>query len=57
MTDSLDSRDFYEVCQQYRHAQDAIGEPNAAEAFEQLKRWIRRNASVCATVLNPVYPD
>ena len=40
----LDSREFYELCQQYRWARDAIALPGmltAAEAFEELKRQIR----------------
>lgn len=41
MPDSLDQREFYELCQSYRHAQDITGTPNAAEAFELLKTWIR----------------
>ena len=48
--DALDSEEFYEVCQRYRHAQDAIplgpGFPTAAEAFEQLKEWIRGHCIV-----------
>ena len=40
----LDSRDFYELCQAYRWAQDGVARgpdaPTAAEAFEELKRQI-----------------
>lgn len=39
--DWLESKDFYELCQSYRHAQDIIaaaeGQPTAGEAFERLK--------------------
>ena len=41
----LDEQDFYEICQVYRHARDPLpiapGFLNAAEAFEQLKQYIR----------------
>ena len=45
VTDPLESRWFYEMCQQYRHAnpwpQGPNGEmPSAGDAFEELKRWI-----------------
>ena len=30
------SRDFYELCQEYRHAQ-----PDAGPQFKALKEWIR----------------
>jgi hypothetical protein len=47
--DYLDSRDFYELCQQYRHARDIIPlaeeYPTAAEAFEKLKAEILKNAA------------
>lgn len=49
--DALDSRDFYEVCQQYRH--DPIG----VAGFECLKAWIRANATVRERSLNPEYLD
>lgn len=45
MNDVLDSQDFYEVCQQYRHAEHAFGSPTAPEAFEELKKWIREMQS------------
>lgn len=41
--DWLESQDFYELCQNYRHAPDMMkreGQDNAAEAFERLKREI-----------------
>ena len=42
----LESKEFYEVCQSYRHAQDVIAAapnlPNASEAFEALKEYIRQ---------------
>lgn len=44
--DWLDDQDFYEMCQQYRHAQDAVARPGfltAAEAFEALKEYIREH--------------
>ncbi len=40
----LESKEFYEVCQQYRHAPDVLrvaGHPNAADAYEILKAYIR----------------
>ena len=44
----LDSQDFYELCQQYRHAQDLLprapGLLTAAQAYEELKRQIRERA-------------
>jgi len=46
----LDSQDFYEICQRYRHAQDAVprgpGQPTAVEAFEDLKSAIRQQIGV-----------
>jgi hypothetical protein len=43
--DLLETQEFYEMCQRYRHAQDAVRLhpelPTAAEAFEDLKAWIR----------------
>lgn len=46
MSEWLDDQEFYEVCQRYRHAQDMLGTgsilPTAAEAFEQLKDYIRQ---------------
>ena len=50
-TDALDSRDFYELCQQYRWSQ--IG----ADEFKQLKDWIRLNAVVKSAPVNPIYTD
>ena len=45
----LDSREFYELCQQYRHAQDAVprhpGALTAQEAFEILKIEILEHAA------------
>ncbi|MCR4304945.1 MAG: hypothetical protein NUV63_12115 [Gallionella sp.] len=47
--DWLDSQDFYELCQSYRHAQDvtpkAKGLPTAAGAFETLKDAIYTKAT------------
>lgn len=41
----LDGQDFYELCQRYRFARDVIpvapGLPNASEAFEDIKTFIR----------------
>lgn len=43
--DWLDEQEFYEICQQYRHARDGVerhpGLLTAAEAFEVLKAYIR----------------
>lgn len=45
--EDLEGREFYEVCQMYRHAKDWKGKPtdgwtpSAGEAFELLKAWIR----------------
>lgn len=44
--DWLDDQDFYEMCQQYRHARDIAAPPgflSAAEAFEALKEYIREH--------------
>lgn len=45
----LDSEDFYDVCQAYRHAGDPFpkkeGLPSAAEAFQALKDHIRKHAA------------
>lgn len=47
--DWLDDREFYEVCQQYRHAQDYIcadpNFPSVVQAFEQLKDYIRAKSA------------
>lgn len=47
MDDKLESKDFYELCQQYRHARDPIedrpGLLNAQAAFEAIKDWLRAN--------------
>ena len=49
----LDSKDFYELCQSYRHAGDVIpraeGFPTACEAYEALKDEIEKR------VLEPNY--
>lgn len=47
--DVLESRDFYEVCQQYRHSREvpiASGMLNTIESFEALKNWIRTHCTV-----------
>lgn len=48
LDDWLDSEEFYELCQQYRWAQDGVrrgpGALTAVEAFEQLKSHIRLHA-------------
>src|SRR5687768_17014489 len=46
--DVLDSRDFYEACQRYRHSQEFHKPPlmDTVEAFEALKDWIRENCFV-----------
>lgn len=48
----LESREFYELCQNYRHARDASKLPderdNALQAFERLKREIRGHADYSA---------
>lgn len=47
--DWLDEQEFFDICQSYRHAQDAIstfpGMPTASEAFEELKKYIRDNVA------------
>ena len=48
-TDALDSRDFYELCQQYRYSRMGVGE------FEALKRWLRDNAVISKQPSNPIY--
>lgn len=52
MREWLDSEEFYELCQQYRWAQDGIargpGAMTAAEAFEFLKNEIlKRTEEPC----------
>lgn len=46
----LDSRDFYEVCQQYRWSElpfkNCAQEPKAADTFEALKHYIRLQVSM-----------
>jgi len=42
----LDSQEFYEWCQQYRHAKDLIGNPTAAQAFDALRAEIARQAAM-----------
>jgi hypothetical protein len=46
--DVLESRDFYEVCQRYRHSQEFHKLPlmNTLEAFAALKQWIRDHCIV-----------
>lgn len=40
----LEGQEFYEVCQQYRHAKDLDNNlTSASDAFEQLKTFIRIN--------------
>jgi hypothetical protein len=43
MSDWLDSEEFYELCQTYRHVNQrtSVGEEKTAEAFEALKEYIR----------------
>ena len=37
----LESRDFYELCQEYRHSQEGReGMPTPGECFENLKKYI-----------------
>ena len=51
----LQSQEFYELCQQYRHARDIApsskGLLTAAEAFENLKQEIIAKAKSCSTTL------
>lgn len=46
--EDLEGREFYELCQMYRHARDGATPDNpihAARAFELLKAWIRGDDS------------
>mgnify|MGYP003543946569 CR=1 FL=1 len=47
--DALDHREFYELCQQYRHS--AMG----AVEFEELKEWLRLNAVIKTKPVNLIY--
>ena len=52
--EDLEGREFFEVCQMYRHAKDGVragGAVNAAEAFALLKAWIKGDDS------NPVLQE
>lgn len=40
--DKLDSQDFYEVMQQYRHC-NMDNQEQVIKAFENVKTWIRDN--------------
>ncbi|MCK9543433.1 MAG: hypothetical protein M0R03_15540 [Novosphingobium sp.] len=42
MKDKLDSQDFYEVMQQYRHS-NMDNQEAVVKAFENVKTWIREN--------------
>lgn len=42
MKDKLDTQDFYEVMQQYRHS-NINNQEAVVEAFENVKTWIREN--------------
>ena len=46
----LNEREFYDVCQSYRHAKDinaaAPGLPTAHEAFEALKAYVRSKVTL-----------
>lgn len=48
--DWLDEQEFFDLCQSYRHSQDAVadfpGMPTSAEAFETLKKYIRDQIEV-----------
>lgn len=49
LIDVLESRDFYEACQAYRHSRDVPlveGQLDPAAQFEALKSWIRRHCTV-----------
>ena len=52
--DWLDEQEFYEYCQNYRHASDLDpkmpGAPTATEAFEMLKKYIRDQISVASSI-------
>ena len=39
----VDGRDFYELCQQYRHAQEMMpyGMPNVVQCFDNLREYIK----------------
>lgn len=39
----VDGQDFYELCQQYRHAKEMMpfGVPNATQAFNNLREYIK----------------
>lgn len=41
--DCLDSQEFYEICQAYRHA-EAARQDEVVMAFEALKAWVREHA-------------
>jgi hypothetical protein len=52
LKEALESQDFYEVCQQYRHAQDIVARPGqmtAGQAFEFLKDWILARSALKET--------
>jgi hypothetical protein len=38
---NLNGRNFYELCQRYRHSKDGTGMPGPAECFEDIKKYIR----------------
>lgn len=61
MNDFLETEEFYEVCQHYRHAQDISLESSAAKAFESLKEFIRHNIAQPQPIRgeeeNPFTPD
>lgn len=43
---NVDGRNFYELCQQYRHAREIErpGRPNAVQAFNNLREYIKTGA-------------
>ena len=49
MTDALDFREFYELCQQYRHS------PMGVDEFEALKSWLRVNAVIGKSPIDAIY--
>ena len=55
--DPLESQEFYDICQQYRHARDVTphpGMPTASQAFKELKEWIRTHVSGAAPAGSPI---
>ena len=61
MPDALDEREFYELMQAYRWAHDIVpaaeGLPTAADAFENVKAYVRQHSKPHLVAFGPIVTE